>query len=90
MALDIRRHSIKVQGMVCDECEQRISKILSTVGGVKVICADSEKGIVEVEYEPGRCSFEQIKAAIRNIGYSIDETAIDRIKSKLINFSEKK
>ena len=90
MAAHMKRHSIKVQGMVCEECEQRISKTLSTIEGVKVICADSEKGVLKVEYEPERCSFEQIKDAIKNVGYTIDENAFDRIKSKIINFSEKK
>ena len=90
MAAHMKRHSINIQGMACEECERRISKALSNIDGMNVIRADSGKGVLKVEYEPERCSFEHIKAAIRNIGYTIDETAINRIKSKIINFSEKK
>ena len=86
----MKRQSIQVQGMVCGKCEQRISKAMSAIEGVKFMCADSEKGIVEVEYEPERCSLETIKTSIRNIGYTIDETVINRIKSKINNLFEKK
>ena len=40
---------IKVNGMVCNGCENRIKNVLSKVDGIKEVIADHNKGIVTIK-----------------------------------------
>lgn len=40
---------IKVNGMVCNGCENRIQNVLSGVDGIKEVIADHKQGLVTIK-----------------------------------------
>lgn len=61
---------IKVEGMMCTGCENRIQNAVSEIKGVESVKADHEKGIVEVK---GTADIKEIKEAIEDIGFEVKE-----------------
>ena len=61
---------IKVEGMMCTGCENRIQNAVSEIKGVESVKADHEKGIVEVK---GTSDIKEIKEAIEDIGFEVKE-----------------
>lgn len=73
--VEIRREKmqIKVNGMMCAHCESRINKAVGALDGVSFVSADHSKGIVEVEFDKDKVTFEQIKMAIVDQDYEVVE-----------------
>lgn len=61
---------IKVEGMMCTGCENRIQNAVSEIKGVESVKADHEKGIVEVK---GTTDIKEVKEAIEDIGFEVKE-----------------
>ena len=61
---------IKVEGMMCTGCENRIQNAVSEIKGVESVKADYEKGIVEVK---GTADIKEVKEAIEDIGFEVKE-----------------
>ena len=61
---------IKVEGMMCTGCENRIQNAVSEIKGVESVKADHEKGIVEVK---GTADIKEVKEAIEDIGFEVKE-----------------
>ena len=61
---------IKVEGMMCTGCENRIQNDVSEIKGVESVKADHEKGIVEVK---GTADIKEVKEAIEDIGFEVKE-----------------
>jgi len=62
--------NLKVNGMVCNGCENRVKNALKNIKGIENVIADHESGMVTV------ISNEEIKESlivetIENIGYEI-------------------
>ncbi|MDE7192109.1 MAG: heavy metal translocating P-type ATPase [Clostridia bacterium] len=62
---------IKVNGMMCSHCESRVNKAVGALDGVFFVSADSNKGIVEVEFDKDKVTLEQIKMAIVEQDYEV-------------------
>ena len=73
--VEIRREKmqIKVNGMMCAHCESRVNKAVGALDGVFFVNADHSKGIVEVEFDKDKVTFEQIKMAIVDQDYEVVE-----------------
>lgn len=63
---------IKINGMVCGGCENRVKTALSTIEGVESIEANHNTGIVTVKAEKD-LDVAQIKEKIVDLGYEIVE-----------------
>lgn len=63
---------ISVGGMSCPNCERVLHRALSPLDGVSHVQADYAKNQVRVSYE-APCQKEQLFAAIRDAGYSVQE-----------------
>ena len=61
---------IKVEGMMCTGCENRIQNAVSEIKGVESVKADHEKGIVEVKWT---ADIKEVKEAIEDIGFEVKE-----------------
>ncbi len=61
---------IKVEGMMCTGCENRIQNAVSEIKGVESVKADHEKGIVEIK---GTADIKEVKEAIEDIGFEVKE-----------------
>ena len=63
---------IKVEGMVCNGCENRVQNALKNIDGVENVVADHTTGIVTVTSKNG-VSESVIKEKIEDIGFDIKE-----------------
>ena len=63
---------IKVEGMVCGGCENRVKNALKTLDGVDSVEASHENGIVKVNLDDS-VDVNKIKEKIEDIGFEVKE-----------------
>ena len=61
---------IKVKGMVCGGCENRVQNALSTIDGIEKVVADHDKGIVTVTSKE-EITKDIMTKKIENIGFEV-------------------
>lgn len=62
---------VRVNGMSCGACEQRIQRALAQVDGVVRSAADHRAAKVEVVFDPTRTSACAVQARIEQAGYEV-------------------
>lgn len=62
---------ISVQGMSCNHCKASVEKALKTLEGVEKAEVDLQKAQVNVEFDPGKISQDDLQEAITSAGYEI-------------------
>ncbi len=67
----MKETTFKVPDMSCGHCKATVEGELYKLSGVEHSTADIEKGTVEVAYDEGRVSTEQLKDAIEKAGYTV-------------------
>lgn len=60
--------NLKVKGMTCVGCEQRITTALDGVLGVEEPSADHELGRLRLLFNPGLGDGEAVRGAIKGLG----------------------
>jgi copper ion binding protein len=60
-----------VEGMTCGHCEAAVEKGVGNVSGVERSSADSGRGSVEVAYDEGRVTTENIRSAVEDAEYAL-------------------
>lgn len=63
--------TFRVPDMSCSHCKAAVESELDKLSGVESSSADVEKGTVEVTYDEGTVSTENLKGAIEDAGYSV-------------------
>lgn len=63
---------IKINGMVCGGCENRVKNALSTIEGIESVEANHNTGIVTIKTEKD-LDMVQIKERIVDLGFEIVE-----------------
>ena len=63
---------IKINGMVCGGCENRVKTDLSEINGIESVDADQNTGMVTVKSE-NDLDVAQIKERITDLGFEIIE-----------------
>ena len=63
---------IKVEGMVCNGCENRVQNALKNIDGVENVVADHTSGTVKVTSK-NEVEESAIKEKIEDIGYKVKE-----------------
>ena len=63
---------LKINGMMCTGCENRVKSALSLIEGVEKVDADHNTGIVTVTSKED-LDISKIKEKIIDIGYEIEE-----------------
>ena len=55
--------NLKVEGMMCTGCENRIQNAVKNMNGIKSVKADHTTGTVKIEAEDGieECKIEEVK-----------------------------
>lgn len=61
---------IKVEGMVCNGCENRVINALKLVNGVQEVKASFQEGTVSIEMSEN-VSLETLEEKIENIGFTV-------------------
>ena len=60
----------KVNGMMCEGCENRVKNVIKEIEGIIDVKADHKAGIVEIITEK-EIDKNIVKEAIENIGYEV-------------------
>ncbi len=68
----MKKTIIKVEGMVCNGCENRVQNALKTIEGVENVVADHTKGIVTIESNE-EVTENVMKEKIEDIGFEVKE-----------------
>ena len=63
--------TLKVPDMSCAHCKAAVEGELNKIKGVIYSKADIEKGTVEVSFDDGKVSIEDLKRAIEGAGYTL-------------------
>lgn len=63
---------IKVEGMVCGGCENRVQNAIKTIEGIENVVASHEKGIVTITAKE-EVAESDIKEKIEDIGFEVKE-----------------
>ena len=67
----MKEATFKVPEMSCGHCKAAIEGELGRLSGVEHSNADLEKGVVEVRYDEGLVSADELKGAIEDAGYIV-------------------
>ena len=62
---------LNVEGMSCGHCKAAVEGELDRLPGVEFSNADFERGTVEVRYDEGRVTAEDLEAAVEKAGYAV-------------------
>lgn len=62
---------LQVKGMSCTGCEQRISRVLERIEGVRRVEADHVSGRVRVRVGPGLTDRNLLAERIETVGYDV-------------------
>jgi copper chaperone len=63
--------TFNVPDMSCGHCKAAVEGELNKLPGVESSLADVEKGTVEVSYDEGTVTTEDLKGAIEEAGYTV-------------------
>lgn len=61
--------TIKVTGMACMHCANKVEKALYALEGIKTVTITLENGLVEVEYEEGKTNLDTLLEAVNDTGF---------------------
>ncbi len=62
--------TIKIEGMHCDGCAQRVRRALERESGVKAAAVSYEAGEARVEFDEGATTTDRLREVIQRTGYS--------------------
>jgi len=62
---------LRVEGMSCSHCENRVKKAVSALAGVKGVAVSLNDKSVAVELDPGQVTEKQVRNAIEGQGYDV-------------------
>lgn len=62
---------IKIGGMSCVNCQERIRRRLASMDGVGSVSVSYNKGRARVKYDPRRVSLDKLRGAVENEGYKV-------------------
>ena len=63
----------------CDQCKQRIEKVLVYEKGIRSADLDVETRVVTVKYNPKKTTPDKIRLAISKTGYDADDVMADEV-----------
>jgi copper chaperone len=63
--------TLNVTGMSCGHCKAAVEGELNRLSGVERANADVETGTVEVSYDEGEVTTEDLEGAIEEAGYKV-------------------
>lgn len=70
--LTMKTELLKVMGMTCNGCTNKVSKALNGINGVRDVDVSLAKGEATVKFDEALTSLEQLKSAVKGAGYGVD------------------
>lgn len=71
MASVVKTKKLKIGGMTCINCQNKIENKLRNTAGIKSVNVSYSKGTAEIVYDIDIISLKNIQAVIKKLGYSI-------------------
>jgi copper chaperone CopZ len=69
--MDTQKVLLRVRGMTCTGCEERIGKVLSRLDGVYETSADHRSGEVRINFAPELVAPQTLTERIEQAGYQV-------------------
>ncbi|NPV52935.1 MAG: heavy-metal-associated domain-containing protein [Firmicutes bacterium] len=63
--------NLKITGMKCQGCAERIEKTLSGLEGITGVEVNLDRHEARISYDASRIGEEDIKVAVENLGYGV-------------------
>ena len=70
----MQTETLKVTGMTCDGCTKSVAHALKAVTGVHEVVVSLSAGEAAVRYDEHLTSHDQLKLALKGVGYDVDST----------------
>ena len=67
----MKKVEIKIEGIHCEGCTKRLTKILSNVEGVNTVEVSLENKLAQIEYNEEVAKIEDFKEAIEDAGFEV-------------------
>ncbi len=67
----MKQVELRVSGMTCRACEQRIERALTQIAGVVQSAADHRAAQVRVMFDPARTAESALRSCIERSGYTV-------------------
>ncbi|MDR0759913.1 MAG: sulfite exporter TauE/SafE family protein, partial [Treponema sp.] len=71
----MKTQTIRIGGMTCVSCQNRIEKKLKSTAGVRDAAVNFNDGTAVVTYDPSTLTFNEIKAVIEELDYQVVDNA---------------
>ena len=69
--LNMKKVEIKIEGMHCEGCSKRLTKVLSNVEGVNIVEVSLENKLADIEYDEVVAKLEDFYEAIEDAGFEV-------------------
>ena len=70
---DSKKEIIKIKGMHCKSCVEKIESKIKSLNGVKSIKINLAKDEAKIEFNPNKISLQDIKSEINKLGYTTED-----------------
>ncbi len=67
----MKKVEIKVEGMHCEGCSKRLTKVLSNVDGVSFAEVSLEDKLAKIEYDENIATVEKLEESIEDAGFEV-------------------
>ena len=67
----MKKIEIKVEGMHCEGCSKRLTKVLSNVDGVSFAEVSLEDKLAKIEYDENIATVEKLEESIEDAGFEV-------------------
>ncbi len=84
----LRKRELKVEGMTCSGCEQKVEEALQELKGIKSVDADYKTSKLKLEYDILETTLKEIEPKIEDLGYHLSSGFFSRIKRGFIHEAE--
>ena len=72
----MQNESMKISGMTCGSCVLSVQGVLKAVNGVADAQVTLDTGLARVSYDETQTSSEQLKSAVRNAGFGVEDAEV--------------
>ena len=69
----MKKVEIKIEGMYCEGCSKRITKVLSNAEGVNTVEVSLENKLADIEYDETIAKLEDFYEIIEDAGFEVVE-----------------
>ena len=67
----MKKLELKIEGMHCEGCSKRLTKVLSNVEGVNFAEVSLENKLAKIEYDENVAKLEDLEEAITDAGFEV-------------------